>query len=157
MRRLENIFRKRSELSWLKDDDIFDIWLKTADFFDSHPYDKLSKRVYEINYEVISKSKRRGKIAEGTTPLLYKKMRLRAAARDKTIRNLLAMHRPTASSHSIKLARNFLDNKIPKLAVLLTRYGELDKQIRRLEFLLERIEEDFDREVEREIDIRRGK
>lgn len=155
--RLGAISMIRSELSWLKSDYIFDGWIKVAEFFDVHPYDKFSKGVYEVHYEIAHKSKNGKKIEEETSMLLRKKKVRREATRDKKINKLLTAYRQSVSSHSIRQASNFLKVRFSNFPLLLARYKELDKQIRRLEFLLEKIEEEFDREVQREIDHRRGK
>jgi len=155
--RLKIISGKRSELSWLKNDYVFDIWIKTAEFFDVHPYDGFSKRVYEMHYEIIRRTKDGKKIKEKASTALYKKKILRETARDKKISKLLTAYRQSVSSNSIRLANNFLKEEISNLSVFLTRYERLDKQIRKLEFLVEKIREDFDREVQREIDCSRGK
>lgn len=155
--RLHWISTKREQLSWLKNDVVFDIWLKTAEFFDVHPHDQFSKRVHEVNYELLKLSKGGGKIKEEDALRLSKNKKLREIARDKKIRRLLTEYKQNTSSKSIEITQKFLSAKFPTLPGLLSQYRELDKKIRGVELLIAVIEEDFDREVQREIDIRRGK
>lgn len=148
-KRLEVIFYKREQLSWLKNDQIFDVWLKIAEFFEIHPYDKLSQRVYEINYEFLELVKKDAKPDSKIAAQLHKKKKLRESARDRKIYRLLTAYKPLASSRSLIVAKRFLRAKMANLQTLLSKYKELDRQIRAVEILVEIIEEQFDREVQR--------
>lgn len=156
-RRLQVIADKRGEVPWLRKDSTFNDFLKIAEFFETNPHDELSKEVYEINYEVIRLAKGGRKVKDKTAAKLRKKRKLKEGARDKNISKLLATYKQTTSLKSLKLANNFLIAKFPNLQNLISRYKELDKQIRTIEFLVEIIEEEFDRSIQMNIDQMRGK
>jgi hypothetical protein len=151
--RLEAISEKRAKLSWLKPDYVFDAWLKVYEYFDTHPYNSLSKKVYEVNYEFL-------KLLESNKSEAYalkRKLKLRESARDRKIQRSLDEYKPMVSSHSLGLVEGFINRDTRNLESVLQKYRELDKKVRIIEDLIENIEGDFDREVQRRIDFERGK
>lgn len=151
--RLKIISTKRDQLSWLKSDCVFDAWLKVSEFFEKYPYDRFSRKVYEVNYEFLKLSKK----DRDKATVLKRKRKLRESTRDRKIKRFLNGYKPSVSSRTLTLVNKFVNIDIKKMNTFLLRYRELDRKLRTVEFLVEKIETDFDREVQREIDCRRGK
>lgn len=151
--RLEAISVKRVELSWLKSDYIFDAWLKVYEYFDKHPYNSLSKNVYEVNYEFLKLLKS----GKAKAHALRRKLILRESARDRRIQRFLDQYKPLVSSRSLELVESFIKRGIKNPESFLQKYRELDIKVRTIEGFIDKIEMDFDREVQRQIDFERGK
>jgi len=151
--RLEAISEKRVELSWLESDYIFDAWLKVYEYFDKHPYNSLSKKVYEVNYEFLELLKS----DKAKAHTLRRKFILRESARDRRIQRSLDQYKPLISSRSLELVEGFIKRDIKNPESFLQKYRELDIKVRTIEDFIDKIEMDFDREVQRQIDFERGK
>ena len=151
--RLEAISVKRVELSWLKPDFIFDAWLRVYEYFEKNPYNSLLKNVYKVNYELIKLLRSNKAKAHA----LWRKLKLKESTRDRRIQRSLDQYKPLVSSHSLKLVGGFIKQDIKNLESFLQMYRDLDIKLRNIEGLISKIEMDFEREVQREIDRRRGK
>ena len=151
--RLEAIYAKRVELSLLESDYMFDTWLRVYEFFDKNPYNSLSENVYKANYEFLMLLKS----DKAKAHALRRKIKLRESGRDRRIRRLLDQYKPLVSSHSLKLVEGFIKQDIKNPESFLQKYRDLDIKVRTIEGLIDKIEMDLDREIQRQIDLERGK
>ena len=154
--RLSKIKIKREkELTWLKNDIIFNIWLGITEYFDKNPYGELSKTYYNFIYKFLKKNQ----VDKEKSEEMWKKAELERNKRDKKIKNDLVNFNQTINTAIIKNSEKFLkkSNFYRNTKELLNNYYYIDENLTKLEFYLDKISEEFDREVQREIDIRRGK
>jgi hypothetical protein len=150
----EVTFVREHELPWLKNDIILDSSLRVAEYFDKNPY--LSEKYNNLLREFLT-YKNSSKNEDASKKWL--EVKLEEKQRDEKIEKVLKNFKQTISSQTLKQSLNFL-RKIKnyhKINKLLENYYLIDKNLLKLELYLNQFIEEFDREVQREIDIRRGK
>jgi len=149
-------FIREGELSWLKNDVIFDIHLKVAEYFDKNPYFKSSQDYNNLLYEFF---RHNYSLEDTAAQQKWMKIKLEEKKRDHKIGKALRAFKPTIKSKILKDAIEFLKkvdsyNRIDKL---LERYNFIDRNFLKMELYLNQFSMEFEREVQLQIDIARGK
>jgi hypothetical protein len=155
--RLKKIeFIRGVELSWLENDIIFDGHLKVAEYFDKNPYFKSSKDYNSLLYEFFSHNY---SLENVDAQKKWMKIKLEEQKRDNKIGEDLKDFKQTIKSGILKNAKEFLKtiDNFKKIDKLLERYNFIDRNFLKVELYLNQFSIEFDREVQLDIDIARGK
>jgi hypothetical protein len=123
--------------------------LKVAEFFDKHPWEELSTDLRELRYQV---AQGRGDTVD------VDKYRAAEKLLDERIKQGLSAFVPSVSSRTIEQIRKCKRLSGAKtVSQLLHSYQELDAALSKIEVYVERVTREWERQIEMEIDISRGK
>ncbi len=147
--RFEAIDKLRQEIGL--NDVMLNVAFLRLEFDHQFPYESLSEDLREIHYQITENKK--------PSKGIYVKIKRRFERRYKRkFRNFLKTRPHIMPSTELNKLRNstVLKNS-NSLDFLLKNYQNIDSRLSQFEFLLNKAEEEFDLEVQREIDRRRGK
>jgi len=148
--RLKEIEELRQKIPYCNRDDLFDCALKWFEFRDNESWSEYYKDYLGLRYRITSNG--------GNKPTL-KEIKNTKTKCDKKFLKDLDNFNQSISCRTItkikKVAGEF--RSIKSMEKLLQRYQEIDFNLSKVEFYLDQIDEDWDREVQRAIDTARGK
>ena len=147
--------KREKEMPWLRKDALFNELLKIAEYFDRNPYDELFKTYHSAIYKFLDKSESDKESAKK----IWKKAELEKHKMDKKIKKDLIDFKQKIDTSIIKNSEKFLIKNylLKNIDRLLNDYYHIDEDLTMLELYLDQMSEQFDRDVQREIDMRRGK
>jgi hypothetical protein len=147
--RIEGISRDRKELPLMEDDVNFSKLLKIAEFFDKYNKVKLSQKLYNLNY-IIASGRGSSVDAKG-----YQVTKNKV---DNKIEHKLNDFSPSVTSknlNSINLEKRIKNTK--SIKDLLRIYSSYDRMLSKIETYTYQACVEWDRYIQLEIDIARGK
>ena len=149
------IMRER-EMPWLKNDIILDSSLKVAEYFDKNPYNHLSEKYNNLLRNFL---KNKNSFENKASVERWKSIKLEEKQRDQTIEKSSRVFKPKTQSHILKNSSDFIEkiNNYTQIDKLLEQYDFIDKSLLKIQLYLNQFFEEFDRQVQQEIDMRRGK
>jgi len=148
-----NIIREKI-LPYLKNNVILDSYLKVAEYFDKNPY--LSEGYNKLMHEFLDNQKN---LEEEDASKRWRTVKLEEKRRDKEIEKELKTFKQTIKSQLLKKSNTFLEKikNYNNVAKLLEQYNSINRNLLKVELYLGQLVEEFDRKVEQEIDLIRGK
>ena len=140
----------------LKNDIILDNSLKVAEYFDKNPYNQLSEKHNNLLRDFL---KHKNSPEDKASAERWELVKLEEKQRDQKIEKALKVFKPKIQSYILKNSSDFIEkvNNYTQIDKLLEQYNIIDKNLLKIELYLNQFFEEFDRQVQQEIDMRRGK
>ena len=146
--RVEEIERQIKKLPIGGDADL-DEGLKRAEFSESHPHEQFTETLRELNYRIV---------AGDVESVDAKKYRAAQKSANRKMEKELTKFVPVSSSKLLKKLKSTTTLKTVKnVSALLSAYQDFDSKLTKFEDSVEQFAIVFDRLIQQEIDIRRGK
>jgi hypothetical protein len=146
--RVEEIEREITKLPISGDVDL-DEGLRRAEFSESYPHEQFSEKLRELNYRIV---------AGEAEPVDAKQYRAAQKSANRKMEKELTKFVPVCSAKLLKTLKSITTLKqVKNVSALLYAYQDLDSKLTQFEDSVEQLAIVFDRLIQREIDIRRGK
>lgn len=152
MERLDDIEAIRSEVGYCNPDSMFNDTLRFMEFSEEHPYAKYAEEYYTfIRWLARTKPSPSGELAERLHGL--------EAAASKKMDKELGTFKATISTKILDEAKSFPKKVASYKSAdqILKAYQQLDFKLSKFEYFLWKVEGEWDRYIDQEIDFARGK